>query len=536
MISKVTHQGTLGCNPQTLYRVQVKDTMTDFDSAECMILSIRNLTKYFPQVKAIDCISFDVKMGEIHCLLGENGAGKSTLSKCLFGIHRPDSGKIYFKGTRIDLSSPKIAIQLGIGMVHQHFALIPSMTVLENIAVGIQSEEPGFDLSRVQVKLKSLCESLSIDLDLQEQVWHLSVGEQQWVEILKALFPGVKLLILDEPTASLTPQETDKLFNTLDKMKANGLSILFITHKLKEVMQVSDRVTVLRKGKLIATLETSAVTIEQLAELMVGRAIDFRLPRDTLLAGEPVLEVQSLSAIGDRGQEAIKDISFKLHSHEILGIAGVAGNGQKELYEVLVGSRKAEHGKILLGKEDITTETTEYRINRRIRHIPGDRIQQGLVIDFNIAENLILGLQDNSTFKRGPFSNQGQIYRFADQCIAEFGIATPSHDLPTRLLSGGHLQRVILARELSQNPICLIADQPTRGLDVGAIEYVHGRLLEARKNGVAILLFSEDLDEIFNLADRIAVLFKGQIMCVLNASEADIGNIGLLMGGCGDKL
>ncbi len=500
------------------------------------LIRIEQLTKRFPQVLANDNISLDLHKGEIHCLLGENGAGKSTLAECLYGFYKPDSGTITFKGVPVKLSSPSDAIDLGIGMVHQHFVLVPPLTVIENVVVGIQDTGFILDLKNAERKLEEICETYGIHLDLQAKIWQLSVGEQQWVEILKALYVGSELLILDEPTAVLTPQETERFFETLKQMTRDGLSILLITHKLNEVMQVSDRVTVLRRGKLVATVNTAETTKSELAKMMIGREVIFRVHKAESTRNEPVLEVRDLYALGEKGQQVIQGISFTLHRGEILGIAAISGNGQRELFEVLAGVRRAKSGQILLEGEDITNRSSSYIMVRGVGHIPEDRLHEGLIPDFGISENLILGQQRSVMYRRGPFLNLEQIRKFAKMCISTFEIKTPSLSLPTKFLSGGNIQKVILAREFTQCPQCLLANQPTRGLDVGVIEYVHRRLLEKRAEGVGILLASEDLDEIIDLSDRIAIVFKGQIMGILESKSADYEKIGLLMAGVREEI
>jgi len=495
------------------------------------ILKVEDLTKRFGPVIANDAISMEVRKGEIHCLLGENGAGKSTLAECIYGFYKPDSGKIYFDGELANLATPSDAIQLGIGMVHQHFVLVPPLTVIENVIVGTPHSSILLDVSDSEAKLQSLCQKYGFELDLQAKIWQLSVGEQQWVEILKALYVGSKLLILDEPTAVLTPPETEQFFITLKQMTAEGLSIILITHKLEEVMQVSDRITVLRKGKYVATVNTADVTKAELAQMMVGRDVLFRIQKEEVEIGEPVLEARDLRALNDRGQEALRGISFTLHRNEILGLAGVAGNGQKELFETLAGVREVTSGRVFLEGEDVTGRSPRYIMYRGVGHIPEDRLHEGLVPDFSVAENLILGQQRSAIYRKGPFLAFDRIRKFARNSVSYFEIATPSIDHATKFLSGGNLQKIILARELWECPQALLANQPTRGLDVGVIEYVRKRLLEKRDEGVGILLASEDLDEILNISDRIAVIFQGQIMAIFDTHEADLEKIGLLMAG-----
>jgi general nucleoside transport system ATP-binding protein len=496
------------------------------------LLRIEGLSKRFPQVLANDSISLTVQKGEIHCLLGENGAGKSTLAEVLYGVHRPDAGTIYYKGKPVVLGSPKDAIRLGIGMVHQHFILVPPLSVMENIVIGTESAGVRLNLHQATKKLDGLCSSYGIMLDPAAKIWHLCVGEQQWVEILKALYVGVELLILDEPTAALTPQEAEKLFDIIRKMRAEGLSIIFITHKLKEVMEVSDRVTVLRKGKLVATVQTSQVTQRDLARMMVGREVVFQIEKGEQKPGQPVLEVLDIRARDDRGTEALQGVSLTIRSSEILGLAGVSGNGQRELFDVITGVRKPAAGKVILDGKDVTGRSPSQIASSGVASVPEDRIHQGLVMDFRVEENLILGFQRQRLFARGPFLSQSGIEAFAQEKIGSYEIMTPSARQITKVLSGGNLQKVIMARELAHSPKLLVVSQPTRGLDVGATEYVRRRLLEQRDCGAAILLISEDLDEIFNLSTRIAVMFKGKIVGVLDADEATLEEVGLLMAGC----
>ena len=495
------------------------------------LLEVIQLTKRFPGVLANDRVDFNIRRGEIHCLLGENGAGKTTLAECLYGFYKPDEGDIRFDGKSVSLSSPNDAIRLGIGMVHQHFVLVEPLSVVENVMLGTDQKGILLDLSSAEKKIKSLCELYDVKLDLNAKIWQLSVGEQQWVEILKALYIGVQLLILDEPTAVLTPPEADRLFSVLHRMKEEGLSIIFITHKLKEVMQVSDRVTVLKKGRKIATVNTSDVTTAELAYMMVGREVVFTVKKEKIATNDPILHIQGLTAKNDKDLEALHGIDLTLHRSEILSIAGVAGNGQKELFEVLVGVRRATAGKVVISGNDITNKNPRAIARQGIAHIPDDRIGAGLISDFSVAENLILGLEENPPYRKGLFLDKKSIKKYAGERISEFEIVTPSMNQRTSYLSGGNLQKVILARELRQSLKVLIANQPSRGLDVGVIEYVHKELLDMRRNGVGILLISEDLDEIFNLSDRIAVMFKGKILRIFDEQEADIESIGLLMAG-----
>jgi len=497
------------------------------------LLKTVNLTKRFGGVVANKSVSIDIQPGEIHCLLGENGAGKTTLAECLYGYYLPEIGEIYFDQKQVKITSPHDAIRLGIGMVHQHFILVRPLSVIENIIVGTEAAQVILNLSKARLTLGKLCREYDVSLDLSAKIWQLSVGEQQWVEILKALFIGVKLLILDEPTAVLTPQESEKLFAILRKMKQEGMSILFITHKLQEVLDVSDRVTVLRRGEKVATVNTADVSRADLARMMVGREVVFRVNKEKVSFGETVLEVKDLRARNDRGKESLCGVSLSVRAGEIVGLAGISGNGQKDLFESIIGVKQVQEGKIHLSGSDITNRSINTIISLGLAHIPEDRLKEGLIPEFSVAENLILGLHKKRFFKYGGNWQDGkQIETFAGNCIKQFDILTPSSKHATRNLSGGNIQKVIIARELSGNPRCLIANQPTRGLDVGAIEYVHTQLLKQCQAGTAILLISDDLDELMNLADRILVIFKGAIVGEMDAASTSREKIGLLMAGC----
>ena len=495
------------------------------------LIEAAGLSKRFGNVLALDSINFGVRKGEIHCLLGENGAGKTTLAECLYGFYKPDAGKIIYNGKSAEIASPRDAMELGIGMVHQHFTLVDSHTVIENLILDIAGNGLLLNIKEAEEKIREICKLYEVDLDPNVYVWQLSVGQQQWVEILKALLLGIDLLILDEPTAVLTPQETIRLFSVLNRMKSEGLSIIFITHKLNEVIAVSDRVTVLRKGKLIGSVDTRDVTKEDLALMMVGREVVFRIQKDNLEQGQPTLTISDLYAYDDRELPALKGINLTVHQHEILGIAGVSGNGQKELFEVIIGVRSATQGLINLGNESILNNSPSQILAKGVGRIPGDRNREGLILDFTIAENLILGRQWQSPYLHGLNFNNKEIKNRAINSLAQYEIMAPSIDCQTKKLSGGNLQKVILARELGHPLKVLIAYQPCRGLDVGATEFVHRQLLEKRKSGAAILLISEDLEEIFNLSDTITVIYRGKITGQFTASEAQLNKVGLLMAG-----
>lgn len=494
------------------------------------LLKVDSLSKRFGSVVANDQVSFEVMKGEIHCLLGENGAGKSTITECIYGFYKPDSGSIYINGVKKEGSTPSDSIRMGIGMVHQHFVLVEPLTVIENVIVGTPDATMILDLDVAEKKLADICEHYDVDLDLRAKIWDLSVGQQQWVEILKMLYLDAKLLILDEPTAVLTPQESEKLFKIIHKMTEEGISIILISHKLKEVMQ-SDRVTVLRKGKKVGTVNTRETDMQALTNMMVGREVLFKVDKEDIPLGEPVLEIKNISLKHAWGGDALKDVSLTIHKHEIVGIAGVAGNGQKELFEVLVGVRHPDSGQITVNGTDITGLHPKKIMELGVGHIPQDRYNEGLIGDFCISDNLILGKQRSDEFTKGPILNNQKIDDFARKCVADYDIATPSIKTCANNLSGGNAQKIILAREIAQSSTVLLANQPTRGLDVGVIEYVHKQLLEMRKEGYAILMASEELDDLFNLADRIAVIFKGQFLGIFKTEDANIEEIGLLMAG-----
>jgi ABC-type uncharacterized transport system ATPase subunit len=496
------------------------------------LLRTQALTKKFHRVVAIDSVSFDVRPGEIHCLLGENGAGKSTLAECIYGFYKPEQGEIFVEGHPVQMSSPAEAIGCGIGMVHQHFVLVPTLSVLENIVVGTNTSGMLLDLGKAEKEVKRLCERYCVGLDLATKVWQLPVGQQQWVEILKVLYVGARLLILDEPTAVLTPQESRALFEILGMMTAENMSVILISHKLNEVLQ-SDRVTVLRKGKKVATVRTADTTREELTAMMIGRDVEVSLTKDDPDLGPEILAVQKLRARDDRGREALRGIDLVVRAGEIVGIAGVAGNGQKELFETLIGVRKAISGQVSLLGEDVTRRSPKYIQEKGVAFIPEDRFAEGLIPDFSVEENLILGSQRAARFKSRGFIDFTRVADFAKKCIADYEIATPSGKTITRTLSGGNAQKLIVAREFAREAKLTLANQPSRGLDVGVIEYVHHVLLEKRREGGAILLASEDLDELYNIADTNVVIHKGQIMGRFPVAEADIQQIGLLMVGSG---
>ncbi|GAA2835312.1 ABC transporter ATP-binding protein [Aminobacter aminovorans] len=494
------------------------------------LLKVHNLTKRFGAVAANDGVSLDVRKGEIHCLFGENGAGKSTLSACLYGYYRADSGEIVFKGKTAELNSPADALRLGIGMVHQHFVLVSNFTVLENIIVGSSDVGVFLNKSEARRKVLALCAECGIDIDLDREIWQLSVGEQQWVEILKALYFGAELLILDEPTAVLTPQQSDQLFRIISGMRSRGLSIILISHKLREVMQ-SDRVTILRKGKVVATVETAGSTAEAITALMVGHRVTKHVRDRSVTPAGDFLSVRNVCAKGDWSEDVLKDVSFDIARHEVLGLAGVAGNGQKELFEVLMGVRAASSGGFSLDGEVIVAPTSREMLDRGVGFVPDDRFLEGLIPEFGTAENLVLGWQRAPEYGRGPFLDRRKLGLLARKKIEEFKVVTASAELPVERLSGGNAQRVILAREFLHARGLLLANQPTRGLDVAASEFVYEKILEKRAAGFAVLLASEELDDLLRLCDRIAVIFKGRIMGIVRPEETSLLDLGMMMAG-----
>lgn len=496
------------------------------------ILSMDRITKRFPGVVANDAVSVDIRRGEIHCLLGENGAGKTTLADVLYGVYRPDEGTVRLNGEPLDLHTPRDAIEAGIGMVHQHFELVPPMSVVENVVIGTGARQ-WLDLSEVRRRLGRFFENYDVEIDPDAEVGRLSVGEQQWVEIFKTLYFGVEVLILDEPTAVLTPQGVRQLFRILRRMRNEGLTIILITHKLKEVMELSDRVTVLRQGAVVGTVDTADVDIRELARMMVGREVLFQVDKQRSHPGAPVVEVDGIHVESVTGRGSLKGLSLEVSAGEIMGLAGVSGNGQNALFDALVGVEKPSGGTIRIDGVD-TNDLSANRIAALgVASVPADRIAQGLLMDFKVKENLVLGRHRRAPFSRAGRLNRRAIDAFAAESIDGFEIKTPSAAHPTRTLSGGNLQKIIMARELSGAPKLLVAHQPTRGLDISATEYVRKRLVEERDRGAGVLLMSEDLDEIFQLSDRIAVIYDGRIVAVTAPEQTDLESIGLSMAGVG---
>lgn len=499
------------------------------------VVEMKNITKKFGDFVANDNIDLTVHKGEIHALLGENGAGKTTLMNILYGLYQPTSGKIYIKGQKVEVTNPNVAIKYGIGMVHQHFMLIDPFTVTENIVLGME-ETKNFgilNLEEAAKKVEELSKKFGLYVDPNAYIQDISVGMQQRVEILKALYRGADILILDEPTAVLTPQEIEELMEILKELTKQGKTVIIITHKLKEIKQVADYCTIIRRGKKIDTVKVEDVSEEDLASMMVGRNVSFKVDKVDKKPGEVVLEIDNLYVKDNRGLDAVKGLSLKLRKGEILGIAGVDGNGQKELLEALTGLRKVESGKIIMNGKDITNLSPREIIDSGINNIPEDRQKRGLVLDFTVAENLIL-----ENYHKEPFSNKGKLNHkaindFAAESVEKFDVRPRNINQLAGALSGGNQQKVIIAREITNDPEVLIAAQPTRGLDVGAIEYVHKFLVNQRDNDKAVLLISFELDEIMDVSDKIAVIYDGKIVDIIDSKDADEDTIGLLMAGGG---
>ncbi len=497
-----------------------------------LAVEMRGIVKRFPGVLANDHVDFTLYEGEVHALLGENGAGKSTLMNVLAGMYKAEEGEIFVYGKRVNLSSPRDAIAAGIGMIHQHFMLVPSQTVTENIILGLSDPRFTLPMAELDKKVLGLQEQYGLKVDPKAKIWQLSVGEQQRVEVLKMLYRGAKILIMDEPTAVLTPQEVEELFVTLRSMLQRGHSIVFISHKLDEVRAIANRVTVLRHGKVTAPGVTAkGATKTHLAQLMVGREVVFTVKKKPVQPGRVVLDLQGVCAENDRGVPALRSFTLNVKEGEIVGLAGVAGNGQSELAQVITGLRQVTSGQILVNDEDLANKSPRVAISRHIAHVPEDRTGVGSSPGLSLAENLIMKNYRAAPISAGWALNRPVIRKQATEIRKDFDIAAPNIDVQVRLLSGGNLQKAILAREIGTQPKLIIACQPTRGLDVGAIEAVHQHLLAERERGTAILLISEELEEVLSLADRVVGIYEGQNMGELNAEDASLTEIGLMMAG-----
>jgi simple sugar transport system ATP-binding protein len=500
--------------------------------SEAFALEVRNITKRFPGVIANDRVNFTLKKGEIHALLGENGAGKSTLMNVIYGLYSPDEGEFFLDGVQSEIRNPHDAIHAGVGMVHQHFMLVPVFSVVENIILGSEiTKGTSLDYRTSRREIRKLSQDYGLEIDPDAVVEDLPVGIQQRVEIIKALYRQAKILVLDEPTAVLTPQEADDLFDIMRELTRRGVSIIFITHKLKEVLAVSDRISVMRRGQLVGTTTPAETTEQGLAEMMVGREVILVVEKEPAQPKDVILEVKDLTVLDERDVEAIKNISFNVRSGEILGIAGVQGNGQTELAETLTGLRTASTGTIQLNGNEMPFGQPRKLTESGVSHIPEDRQKHGLVLPYSIADNMVLCTYYKLPFAKGVQRDEGAVNQHAVKLVEQFDVRTPGSLVPASNLSGGNQQKVIVARELSRPVNLLIANQPTRGLDVGSIEYIHSQIIQERDGGAAVLLISAELDEIRSLADRIVVIYHGEIVAEVDPKETSKSDLGLLMAG-----
>ncbi len=495
------------------------------------LLQVKNIRKTFPGVVALDDISLSIAPGEIHTLLGENGAGKSTLMNVLTGLYRPDRGELRFDGQPVQFGSPRDSLAMGIGMVHQHFMLVPAHSVFENILLALDKVPNFFSRKSYQQKIQKVLDDFELDLDLDAPVWSLSIGAQQWIELIKLLTRDCRLLILDEPTAVLTPQESARLFKVLIRLRDQGKSILFISHKMREVMEISDRVTVLKKGRSLITLSRGSYDQGRLASLMIGEDQVPEWEKAPCEDEHLALEIRNLSVRNDRGLSDLDNFTMKLQRGQVLGVAGIAGNGQKALAEVLTGLTQASSGKILADGQDITDSTAKSSYIAGIAHIPEDRKSIGIAPDMTVDENLIMKSFTSPAFRRWVFQDRDAIRSNATEKIEQFAIKAGPTGNPIRYLSGGNIQKVIIARELSENPSVLVALYPTRGLDIGSAEYVHKVIVDGAKQGMSTILISEDLDELLKLSDQIVVMFRGRLAGCVDPRNTSREEIGRLMSG-----
>jgi len=497
------------------------------------VLELRNITKQFPGVLANDHINLSLEEGEIHALLGENGAGKTTLMNILYGLYSPDEGEVTVRGERLDIQSPSDAIASGIGMVHQHFMLIPVFTVTENVMLGEEATKNGGFLDRKHTadRIREISDQYNLEVDPDMYVRDIPVGVQQRVEIIKLLYREADILILDEPTAVLTPQEAGELFKILGRLVERGKSVIFITHKLQEVMEIADRITVIRRGKVVGTTTPKEATKEKLAEMMVGREVQLVLEKDAPNVGEEVLTVKELLVLDEVKQVAVDGVSFSVREGEVLGVAGVQGNGQTELVKALTGLQELEDGEVTLLGEDIAHATPRTITELGAAHIPEDRQKDGLVLSYPVADNLVLCTYYKEPYAKGVVMQEQAILERANELIKQYDIRTPDAVTLASSLSGGNQQKVIVAREFSRPTKLIVASQPTRGLDVGSIEYIHSQLLKKRDEGTGVLLVSSELDEVMELSDRIAVMYRGKFVAIIPADKVSKEQVGLLMAG-----
>ena len=500
--------------------------------ADVPMLDMKGITKRFPGVLANDDVDFDLRAGEVHTLLGENGAGKSTLMKILYGLYQADEGEIFLNGEQVTIADPTAAIEHNIGMIHQHFMLVDTLTVAENVALGLASSRgPLTDLDVVSQRIEELGSQYGLEIDPSATVWQLAVGQKQRVEIIKALYRDARLLILDEPTAVLTPQEVDQLFTTLRQLSADGRGLIFISHKLHEVLALSDRITVLRNGKVTGEATPEDSTRQSLAEMMVGRDVKLVPDKPAAAPGQPALVIKNLHVMGDRDIIEVDGLDLEVRTGEIVGIAGVSGNGQRELAEAIAGLREVTEGSIHIGDQEVTNLKPLQVRGAGLSYVPEGRMKDGIIGTFTVAENLLLIDHNSKNFRDAGLMNFEAINTHSQGLVDDFSVKTPRLDTPVQSLSGGNIQKLIMARELSGAPNVLLASQPTRGVDIGAAEYIHKRLVQQRSEDTAILVISEDLDEIFALSDSIAVMYEGKIMGIVDPAEATREQIGLMMAG-----
>ena len=498
------------------------------------MLEMRGITKRFPGVVANEDVDFTVLPGQVHTLLGENGAGKSTLVKILYGLYQPDEGSIAFDGSPVHIDSPSVAIETGIGMIHQHFMLVDTLTVAENVALGLGKPLGLTNLVPIRRRIREVSEEFGLAVDPDAYIWQMAVGERQRAEIVKALYRNVRLLVLDEPTAVLTPPEVTDLFVTLRQLTADGRGLVFISHKLNEVMEISDEITVLRDGKVSGRTTPSESSRESLAMMMVGRPVEFTRTLAEQEPGEPKLAVENLRVRGDRDELAVHDVNIDVRAGEIVGIVGVSGNGQRELAEAIVGLREMESGRVLIDGQPVNTPTPKQVRSMGLAYVPEERMKFGSIGDFSVAENLVLVDHDRPPYVRHGLLSLNAIEQHSRQLVDDYSIRTPSTQTLTRKLSGGNIQKVVIAREFSGGAEVLLVAQPTRGIDIGAAEYIHEQLLIQRSQGKAILLISEDLDEVMALSDRLVVMYEGSVMGRVSRADATVEQVGLLMSGVGE--